>query len=198
LHNGSVLLGPDDLLPTRAQRIVVAGGSGAGKSTLARDLADGLGLPYTEIDSLYHGPGWTERASFVDDVRAFAAGERWVCEWQYDVARPILLARCDLLVWLDLPRRVTTWRVVRRTVRRRLRREVLWNGNREGSLWRILVDREQIIRWAWTSHPRAAQRVAAAQAEQPDLPVVRLRSSTEVDRWLARLRRPGGTPARPR
>jgi len=183
-----VLLGPDDPVPPRRRRIVVAGASGSGKSTLARGIADRLDLPYTEIDSLYHGPGWTERASFAEDVRAFAAGEQWVCEWQYDVGRPILLARCDLLVWLDLARRVTMWRVVRRTVRRRLRREVLWNGNREGSLWRILVDREQIIRWAWTSYPRAAERVSAAQAERPDLVIVRLGSATEVARWLASLR----------
>ena len=41
------------------------------------------------------------------------------------------------------------WQVVRRTVRRRWRHEELWNGNREGPLWRNLVDREYPIPWAW-------------------------------------------------
>jgi adenylate kinase family enzyme len=182
-----VLLGPDDPVGFRPRRIVVNGGSGAGKSTLARTVAATLDLPYTEMDSLYHGPAWTERETFLDDVWAFAAGDRWVCEFQYDVARPILLDRCDLMVWLDTPRRVTIWRVVRRTLRRRLRREELWNGNREGPLWQVLTDREHIIRWAWSAHPAAAERVAGVLRARPELPLVRLRHSAEVTRWLDHL-----------
>jgi adenylate kinase family enzyme len=193
-----VLLGPDDPVGFRPQRIVVNGGSGAGKSTLARAIAARLDLPYTEIDSLFHGPCWTQRPTFLDDVQAVAALDRWVGEWQYDAARPILLARCDLMVWLDLPRVVTTWRVARRTVRRRLRREELWNGNREGPLWRILTDPEQIIRWAWSSHPQAAARIEHVREDRPDLPVVRLGSASESNRWLDRLSAAGGTPAPPR
>jgi adenylate kinase family enzyme len=193
-----VLLGPDDALGFVPQRIVVNGGPGAGKSTVARAIATQLGLPYTEIDSLYHGPGWSPRETFVDEVRAIAAGERWVSEWQYDATRPILLDRCDLMVWLDLPRFVTTWRVTRRTLRRRLRREQLWNGNREGPLWRILTDPEHIIRWAWKVHPRAAERVGEVLRGRPRLPVVRLRNSAEIGRWLSGLSAAGDTPAQPR
>jgi adenylate kinase family enzyme len=192
-----VLLGPEDPLPATPSRIVVAGGSGSGKSTLARVLSERLALSYTEMDSLYHGPGWTERESFLDDVRAVTAAERWVVEWQYDAARPLLLERSDLMVWLDLPRSVTTGRVVRRTLRRRFRREVLWNGNREGALWRVLTDRDHIIRWAWTSHPRAAERVVVVTRTRPDLPVVRLRSASEVARWVGAISG-DGTPAPPR
>jgi adenylate kinase family enzyme len=193
-----VLLGPDDALGFVPQRIVVNGGPGAGKSTVARAIATQLGLPYTEIDSLYHGPGWSPRETFVDEVRAIAAGERWVSEWQYDATRPILLERCDLMVWLDLPRFVTTWRVTRRTLRRRFGREELWNGNREGPLWRILTDPEHIIRWAWKVHPRAAERVGEVLRGRPRLPVVRLRNSAEIGRWLSGLSAAGDTPAQPR
>ena len=193
-----MLLGPDDPLGFTPLRIVINGASGSGKSTLARAIAERLDLPYTEIDSLYHGPGWTERATFLDDVRAIAARDRWVCEWQYDAARPILLDRCDLMIWLDLARAVTTWRVTRRTLRRRFRREELWNGNREGPLRHVFTDPEQIIRWAWTSHPKAAARIPRVESDRPDLPVVRLRTAAEVSGWLDRLSEPGGTPERPR
>jgi adenylate kinase family enzyme len=193
-----VLLGWNEPIGFTPQRIVVAGASGAGKSTLARAISARLDLPYTEIDSLYHGAGWTQRPSFLDDIRAFAAGERWVCEWQYDVGRPVLLERCDPMVWLDLPRRVTVGRVTRRTLRRRFRREVLWNGNREGPLWQIFTDPEQIIRWAWSSHPRTAERVPVVERIRPELPIVRLRGAAEVGRWVESLSEGGGTPARPR
>lgn len=193
-----MLLGPADPVGFRPRRIVINGASGSGKSTLARGLAERLELPYTEVDSLYHGPGWTQRATFLDDVRAIAATGRWVCEWQYDVARPILLDRCDLMVWLDLPRVVTTWLAARRTVGRRLRRQELWNGNYERPLRRILVDPEQIIRWAWSSHPDAEARIAGVLSQRPDLPVVRIRSSVEARSWLELLSEAGGTPERPR
>jgi adenylate kinase family enzyme len=193
-----VLLGADDALGFAPQRIVVNGGPGAGKSTVARAIAERLDLPYTEIDSLYHGPDWSPRETFVEDVRAITAGERWVSEWQYDATRPILLDRCDLMVWLDLPRLVTTRRVTRRTLRRRFRREELWNGNREGPLWRILVDPEHIIRWSWTAHPRASERTHLVLRDRPELPVVRLRSAAEIDRWLSGLSGAGGRPEPPR
>ncbi|RNM16013.1 AAA family ATPase [Nocardioides pocheonensis] len=189
-----MLLGPADPLPVRPQRVLVNGSAGSGKTTLARALAERLDLPHTELDGLFHGPGWTPRAEFLDDVRALAASDRWVTEWQYGDARPLLLERCDLLVWLDLPRRVSMWRVTRRTLRRRWRREVLWNGNVEGPLHRILADSEHIVRWAWTSYPRAAERVTVALAERPDLTVVRLRGAREVERWLARIDGNGGGP----
>ena len=46
----------------------MAGASGAGKTTLARRLAGLLEVRHTEIDGLFHGPGWTTRASFHADV----------------------------------------------------------------------------------------------------------------------------------
>ncbi|MBO9520399.1 MAG: AAA family ATPase [Nocardioidaceae bacterium] len=181
------MLGPDDPLPALPRRILVNAGSGAGKTTLAIALGRQLGLPHTEIDALYHGPGWVPRPEFLDDVRALAATDAWITEWQYTEARPILLARCDLLVWLDTPRRVAMWRATKRTLRRRFRREVLWNGNVEGPLRHFFTDPEHILRWAWSSHPRAAERIEQVLRERPELPVVRLRGPAEVARWRARL-----------
>jgi adenylate kinase family enzyme len=177
-------LGWDDPLPSRPRRILVTGTSGSGKTTLAAALATRLGIPHTEIDALYHGPGWVPRPEFAADVAALAATEEWITEWQYSPVRPLLLARADLLVWLDLPR----WRVmrqhVRRTLRRRLRRVELWNGNVEPPLWTILVDRDHIVRWAWRTHPKTAARVLTVLASPEAPTVVRLCSRREVRGWL--------------
>ena len=161
----------------------MAGTSGAGKTTLARALAEVLNCPHVELDSLHHGPGWTKRPQFEADVDRVVAGARWVSEWQYAAVRQALLARADLLVWLDLPRRVVMSRVARRTLRRRIRREPLWNGNLEPPLRTFLTDRDHIVRWAWRTHGRTAERVATARAVRPDLVVVRLTSPAQVTAW---------------
>jgi hypothetical protein len=96
------------------------------------------------------------RPEFLADVAALAEQQRWVTEYQYPDARPLLLARCDLVVYLLLPRWLVMSRVVRRTIRRSLRREVLWNGNREPPLRTFFTDRDHVVRAAWRSHSRRA------------------------------------------
>ena len=176
-------LGATDPLPRRPERVLIAGTSGAGKTTLARAVAEVLGCPSVELDALHHGPNWTKRPQFEADVHRLVAGARWVSEWQYAAMRDVLLARADVLVWLDLPRPVVMARVVRRTLRRRIRREVLWNGNVEPPLRTFLTDRDHIVRWAWRTHARTRDRVTAAAANRPDLVVVRLTSRAQVSAW---------------
>jgi adenylate kinase family enzyme len=174
-----------DPLPRRPSRALVAGTSGAGKTTLAGRIAAVLGTPHVEIDSLFHGPGWTPRPSFVADVDTFTQGPAWVTEWQYNEVRDLLAARADLLVWLDPPRATVMRQVVGRTLARRRRHQPLWHGNVEPPLWTILTDREHIVRWAWTTHGVVRQRVLDLQRRDPDLPVVRLTSHQVADAWLA-------------
>lgn len=189
------MLSASDPLARRPSRVLVAGTSGSGKTTLAAAVGARLALPHVEIDGLFHGRGWTPRPSFEADVLALAAGPAWVMEWQYRQVRAALAARADLLVWLDLPRATVLRQVVLRTVRRRLRRTVLWNGNVEPPLRTVLTDPEHIVRWAWRTHRRTAQRVQALAGQRPELPVVRLRSRREVRAWLAGpLHRAAGLP----
>lgn len=178
-------LGWCDPLPHRPRRVIVAGCSGSGKSTACRAISALLGLPYTELDGLFHGSGWIPRPEFLDDVTALAGGPSWVAEWQYDQVRPLLLSRADTFVWLDLPR----WRVISaltwRTMIRRLRRVELWNGNIEPQLWTFFTDPEHILRWAWSSYQPSRQRGRAVLAAENGPVVVRLRSRREVRDWLA-------------
>ncbi|QJW38145.1 AAA family ATPase [Cellulosimicrobium protaetiae] len=167
----------------------MAGVSGAGKTTLARSLGARLGIPYTELDALHHGPAWTPRPAFLDDVRTLVAQDAFVTEWQYTTARPLVLARAEVLVWLDLPTRVTMRQVVTRTVRRSVRREVLWNGNVEPPLWRTWYKApdENIVRWAWSTRHQYRDLPAVVARDAPDVVVVRLRTRRESAQWLAGL-----------
>jgi adenylate kinase family enzyme len=179
------VLGYRDPLQNPATRILIAGVTGSGKSTLARQIATRLELPYTEIDSLYHGPNWTPREEFVKDVDTATSGDRWVIEWQYPLVRPMLLERADTLVWLDHPAALSYARVIRRTVRRSRTHEPLWNGNVEPPLRSFFTaPDENIIRWAIKTRRNYKRQVPAVELSHPQLQIVRLRSQRQVNRWL--------------
>jgi len=183
-------LGPTDPLALRPRRVLVAGVAGAGKTTLAGRIGASLGIPHIEIDALFHGPNWTPRPEFRADVEAFSSAAEWVTEWQYSMVRPLLLTRCDLLVWLDLPVPQALAQVTLRTLRRRMSGTPLWNGNVEPPLRAFFTDREHIVRWAWDTRHKARRLVYAARTERRDLPIVRLTSHRQSRRWLTEVLAP--------
>lgn len=167
-------LGFDDPLRFRPKRVIIAGVSGTGKTTLAARIAPILNAPHTEIDALYHGPNWTPREEFMNDVRVLVKTDRWTTEWQFSSARPILAEHADLLVWLDLPfLTVTLPRVVGRTLMRRLRREALWNGNLEPPPAHLL------------HRARARRAVGARNQEQVPRPDSTARGATPQPEYRA-------------
>ncbi|MFD4323945.1 AAA family ATPase [Nocardioides sp. NPDC058538] len=169
-------------LPTR---IAVAGVSGSGKSTLAKRISEHLDIPYMELDALHHGPAWTPRPEFVDDVRALVARPAWVSELQYAAAKPLILERVEVIVWLDVPTPLTMYQVIRRTLVRRVRRTELWNGNVEPPLRSIFTDREHVVLWAWKTRNRLRVELPDQVAAHPGVRLIRVRSHRAARRWLA-------------
>ena len=92
-----------------------------------------------------------------------------------------MLEAADTVVWLDLPRREWVPRLLRRTIRRIVRREELWGGNRE-TIRNAFLRRDGLLRFAWRTY---GLRRAAYPFELSRFHVVRLRSQREVDAWLA-------------
>jgi adenylate kinase family enzyme len=175
------------------QRVSVVGTSGSGKSTLARELAAVLGVPHLELDSVFHQPGWEPLPTeeFRAIVTAKTAGEGWTIDGNYSAVRPIVWARADTVVWLDLPKRTVMRQVTWRTLRRVAGRQELWNGNRESWLNFFSLDPDRsIISWAWHKHAsdRAKYAAAAAAPEDAHLTFIRLTSRREITRFLAEAR----------
>jgi adenylate kinase family enzyme len=168
------------------RRIAIVGTSGSGKTTVARRLAAALDLPHVELDALFWRPDWRQAHldEFRSSVSAATGGDAWICDGNYSRARDIILPRAETVVWLDLPLRTCLWRVVRRTVRRTSRREVLWGTNRER--WSRLVGGDSLIWWVLRTHRRRRREweVLLAAPETRHLRVARLRSSEEIEAWF--------------
>lgn len=172
------------------RRVSVVGNSGTGKSTVGRQLARNLGVPFIELDSIFHQPGWAPLPAeeFRRRVTEMAAGDGWVIDGNYSAVRLPVWDRADTVLWLDLPRRTVMRQVVWRTLRRAAGRVELWNGNRERWANFFTWDPEEsVISWAWHKHAVYRDRYAAASADPAytHLNFVRLRSRAEVRRFLA-------------
>lgn len=176
------------------RRVVVIGNSGSGKTTLARDLATRLGVPHVELDGIFYQANWTKlpREEFRARVAAATAGDAWVVDGNHRNVRDLVWTRADTVIWNDLSRPVVTWRVVSRTVRRWVRREEVWNGNREPLAWMLTLNpRKSVILWSITRHARRRREFAVLPADPrwAQLAFVRLRTPAAVRAFLASARR---------
>ena len=88
-----------------------------------------------------------------------------------------------------MPRGTVTRQVVSRTLRRRLLRQELWNGNTEGPLRTFFTDPEHIVRWSWNGHARYRGLIADLAARRPQLPIIRVGSRRELTRLIERMPR---------
>jgi adenylate kinase family enzyme len=138
-----------------------------------------------EIDALYHGQNWQPRKTFVQDVERFSQQASWVTEWSYSAfLGPMLSDRADLMVWLDLPRWQISYQITTRTVRRRLARQELWNGNIEPPLRTFFTDPRHVARYAIVQHHRKRRRLLALAQEYQELPIVRCTTHRQAATWV--------------
>ncbi|NLE46534.1 MAG: AAA family ATPase [Chloroflexi bacterium] len=177
-------------MSTVAQRIVVVGTTGCGKTTLARRIATLLDLPCVELDALYWGPDWTPVPPdvFRDRVDRAIAHSAWVVDGNYSALRQNLWGTADTIVWLDYPLPLILLRLFRRTLRRTLGQEELWNGNRE-SVSRTLFSGDSIILWALRTYQRR-RRTYEQLMQDPELAhlcFVRLRWPNDTETWMRSL-----------
>ena len=128
------------------RRIAVLGKGG--KTTLSRAIAERFGLELIEQDSIRHQANWTElsneRHRDVLRARIAQAPQGWVSDGNYSETRDIVFAQVETVIVLALPWRLMFWRTFKRSLRRVVTREVLWNGNRE-SFRLLFSSRDSIL-----------------------------------------------------
>ncbi|MBV9923729.1 MAG: DNA topology modulation protein [Acidobacteria bacterium] len=167
------------------RRVLVIGSGGAGKSTFARRLGERLGLPVIHLDRAYWRPGWVEppKDEWRRTVEELCAGEAWVMDGNYSGTLDVRLAACDTVIFLDLPRAVCTWRIVKRSLRYKgTSRPDMGEGCHEQLNKDFLI----FLLWVWNyprrSRPKVLERLGALAESKR---IYRLRSSAEAEKFLA-------------
>jgi len=187
--------------PSVIARIAVHGASGSGKTTLSIALAERLGLVHAELDAQFQQPDWTplDTETFRQRVATVVAGPRWVVDGNYHQVRDLVWARAELIVVLDPPRPTVIRQLLLRTVTRSVRREELWNGNRE-SLRNLMStdDQRNVVLWSWrTMHRYRSEIPTEARDQAPHARLVKVHGRAEGEALVDELASGSVAPVRP-
>ena len=98
------------------KRIVIVGPGGAGKSTLARTLGKRLHIPVHHLDKLYWKDNWvkTPHEEWLEIQNGLMEESAWILDGNFSKSFDERFAAADTIIFLDLPRTLLVWRVIKR------------------------------------------------------------------------------------
>lgn len=163
------------------RRVLVIGSGGSGKSTFAKRLGELIDIEVKHLDKFYWQPGWTKPAKddWLQTVTELISGESWIIDGNFSGTLELRLNHCDTIVFLDMPRLMCLWRIVKRRLRYRNR---FRPDMAEGCDEKLDLD---FINWVWTYSRRSRPKVVRLlQEHSGSKQVVWLRSNAEVEKFL--------------
>ena len=166
------------------QRVLVIGSGGAGKSAFAVRLGRATGLPVIHLDAAYWKPGWREpsKDAWAARVTQLLAGEHWIMDGNYGGTLEQRLAACDTVVFLDMPRLLCIWRVLKRFVQYRGRTRPDVTAGCPEQLTAAFLS------WIWTYPEQRRPRILARLARlSPEQQALIFRSPKAVDAFFESL-----------
>ena len=164
------------------KKVLVIGSPGSGKSVFSRKLGDATHLPVIHLDRHSWRPGWVEPAKDVwdDELLALLRRESWIIDGNYSRTMDLRLAYCDTAIFLDFPRHICAWRVIKRSLKYRGRNRPDLS---EGCPEQINLE---FLMWTWTYPKRSRVNVIKRLAKVAEkISVVRLTTKREVEGFLA-------------
>ena len=166
-------------------RILILGPSGSGKSTTGRRIGRILGIPTVHLDIHYWKSNWvkTPKDEWSDKVKELIASKTWVMDGNYTSTLKMRAEAADTLIFLDMTRRLSYFRVITRYLRNRgkTRPDVT-----EGCPEKIDMD---LLRWIWV-YPRTRKPVILKYLEnlRGSKNVYILHNQSDIEKFLNALR----------
>ena len=164
-------------------KIAVIGYSGAGKSTLARALGERLSCPVLHLDSVYHGPNWTERndGEVMGEIVDFLdSHDAWVIDGEYPRFHfERRIEEADRVIIMDFNRFACLWRAWKRA--RRYRGQTR-PDMAEGCTEKMDLEFLSWLLWKGRSKRRKL-RLKGICEKYPDKATV-LKNQRQIDRYL--------------
>jgi adenylate kinase family enzyme len=169
------------------KRILVLGSGGAGKSTFATRLGELLKLEVVHLDQHHWQPGWVAppKEQWLATVDKLIARDGWVMDGNFSGTIERRVAKCDTIIFLDLPRTLCLYRIIKRRLSHRgSTRPDMAPGCPEK------IDLEFML-WVWNYARRTKPKIEQIMRDNaPAKKVITLRTPREVEEFLTTARAP--------
>ncbi|GIO23240.1 AAA family ATPase [Oceanobacillus sp. J11TS1] len=115
-----------------ANRIIIIGSPGAGKSTLSTQIAQIGNIPLLHLDSIQWIDNETNasQATFDAKLKEEIKKDQWVIDGNYARTLELRMKRAEMVIWLDLPRSVCLYRILKRYVKNKGKKNPHGNPDR--------------------------------------------------------------------
>lgn len=166
------------------KKIILIGCPGSGKSTMALRLHEITALPVVHLDRLWWLPGWQHATREDFDRKLLQELEKpeWIMDGDFSRTLPKRLEYSDTVVFLDYPRRVCLWGVLKRVIRS--------YGKSRPDMGEDCPERFDFpfLRYIWNFRKKNEQNYLKMLEDLNGQKVVILRSHREGERWMSQLK----------
>jgi adenylate kinase family enzyme len=163
------------------KRILIIGSGGAGKSTLAPRLGEKMGIEVVHLDKLFWNPGWvpTAKDEWREIVGQALEKDSWIIDGNFGGTLEMRVQACDTIIFLDIPRRICMYRIVKRWVTyNRNTRPDMADGCEERFDWEFFM-------WVWNYPKRSKpEKELVLNRYAKEKTIIRLRSNREIEDFL--------------
>jgi adenylate kinase family enzyme len=167
------------------KKILIIGSSGAGKSTFARRLHRAIGLPLIHLDRLYWKPNWvetTDKSEWKRTIENALRGDAWILDGNYSGTLEMRLEKCDAVIFLDLPRLLCIYRILKRVaLYKKGSRPDMADGCDERFDW-------EFVKIVWNYPTRSKPKVEALLHRfESEKTIFRLHSQKEIEDFFVNI-----------
>ena len=139
-----------------------------------------MGLEVFHLDKYFWQPGWVEtpKDEWLKALDGILRRDAWIIDGNYSKTIELRARYCDTIIFLDFPRTVCVWRVLKRFVKyRKVSRPDVAEGCPEQIPLHFLL-------WVWSYQKRSRPKILETLRQNADKKIVRLRSQAEADKFL--------------
>ncbi len=163
------------------KKILIIGSGGAGKSTFARRLGEKTGIEIIHLDKLHWKPNWTEppKDEWKETLEKAMCGEAWIMDGNYSGTLEMRLVACETVIFLDMPRIVCVYRVIKRVA--------LSCGKTRPDMAENCFEQFdwEFIKWIWDFQNRSKPKMERLLTQfRDEKTVIRLKSKREVENFF--------------
>lgn len=163
------------------KRVVIIGCPGAGKSVFANKLHNKTKLPLVHLDFYYHqkeNDYYNNKEQWVKRVEKLIAADSWIMDGNYTSTFDLRFKRADTIIFFDMPRRLSFYRVLKRRIEYRNKQRTDMPSD-----WKEKANAE-FLKYVWQFSKTTRPKILAQLQKNKDKEIIVLQSPRQAQKYL--------------